>query len=266
MKKLPIFIALDVDQEKKALDFAEKLSPYVLGFKVGPRLYFCSSPQLIPQLSRLGKVFLDFKFYDIPSTMEASVKACFEMNVDYLTVHAAAGKEALSRAARIEKNYKGQVLAVTVLSSQKQEAPSFNKERKEEVLKTASMDLKPKQPSILNKVLDLAQTAFESGLKGLVASPYEVQALKQKYFDFFIAVPGIRMSAESRSASAKFSQKLESPSKEEKLNFVENEDQSRTASPSYALEQGASALVIGRPVLQAEDPIQVLQDLSLTLS
>ena len=77
MNKLPLFVALDVDDEKTALSYAERLHNLVMGFKVGPRLYFNSGPSLISQLSRWGSVFLDFKFYDIPSTMTASVRALF---------------------------------------------------------------------------------------------------------------------------------------------------------------------------------------------
>ena len=250
MKKLPIFIALDIDQEKSALDFAEKLSPYVMGFKVGPRLYFRSSSSLIPKLSQLGQVFLDFKFYDIPSTMLASVRACFEMSADYVTVHASAGRTALSSIARLEKDYKGQVLAVTVLTSQKevQITPSDSKLQNE------------KSQSTLNVVLERAETVYNSGLKGLVASPYEVQALRKKYPDFFIAVPGIRVKKDSSIKNFKTSQNR----KGENLQLVENEDQSRTASPSYAFQQGASVLVMGRPILQAVNPVQTLQSLSLT--
>lgn len=218
MNKLPIFTALDVDDEKTALNYAEKLSPYVLGFKVGPRLYFRSHPSLIKQLSTKGKVFLDFKFYDIPSTMAASVRACFDQGVQYVTVHAQAGKTALSQLADLEKSYTDQkVLAVTVLTSEA---------RAGEVFKWAEM-------------------VHQSGLSGLVSSAYEAGELRKKYQDFFIVTPGIRMPTSSQ-------------------NF-KNEDQNRIASPSFALGQGASALVIGRPLLQAEDPVKVLQDISKSL-
>jgi len=93
LKKFPCFVALDLEDEKQALSFAENLSSSVLGFKVGPRLYFNSSPLLIQNLSLFGKVFLDFKFFDIPSTVEASVKVCFQKGVDYLTVHSSIGNK-----------------------------------------------------------------------------------------------------------------------------------------------------------------------------
>ena len=224
MNKLPLFAALDVDDEKTALSYAERLHSRVLGFKVGPRLYFNSSPALIPKLSQWGSVFLDFKFYDIPSTMRAGVKACFDKGVQYVTVHAQAGKLALSQLADLEKTYKGQkILAVTVLTSRPQ----------------------------TQEVFHLAQDVYESGLSGLVSSAHEVSKLRKKYKDFFIAVPGIRMAgADAKGAGCQ---------------NIENEDQKRIAEPAFALSQGASALVMGRPLLTAKDPIKILQDISNSL-
>jgi len=220
MNKLPIFAALDIDDEKTALNYAEHLSPYVLGFKVGPRLYFRSGSSLIKQLSRWGPLFLDFKFYDIPSTMEASVRACFDQGIQYVTVHAQAGKKALSLLADLEKSYKGhKVLGVTVLTS---------------ALQT-------------REVFKLAEVVYESGLSGLVSSAYEAQELRKKYKNFFIVTPGIRLAETG------------SPRK------IKNEDQKRIATPAFALKQGASALVMGRPLLQTKNPLKLLQDISKSL-
>lgn len=218
MKKLPLFVALDLDDEKTALDCARKFSPYVLGFKVGPRLYFRSRSSLIENLSQWGEVFLDFKFYDIPSTMVASVRACFKRGAKYLTIHAESGPEALSCVAQVEKDFKDcKVLAVTILTSQS------------------------KTSSLLNQVLDLAQRVNQSGLSGLVASSEEVYFLRKKYPDFFIIVPGIRLSP------------------------IENDDQKRTATPAEAFSHGASALVMGRSILKAEDPLRIFQTISNSL-
>ena len=217
MGKLPLFVALDVDDEKQAWSFVERLSPYVLGFKVGPRLYFKSSTDFIRKLSQKTKVFLDFKFYDIPSTMEASVRAGFEMGASFLTVHASAGIEALSLLSKIEKEYSACVLAVTVLTSKK--------------------NLKDE-----NNVLKLAEDVYRSGLKGLVSSAHEAGELRKRYPDFFILTPGIRVKG-----------------------ALENEDQSRIADPEFALRKGASALVMGRPILSAEDPVLFVKEIQRSL-
>lgn len=220
-KKLPCFVALDFEDEKRALDLAEKLRDEVLGFKVGPRLYFNSSASLIKNLSRYGEIFLDFKFYDIPSTMEASVRACFDMGVKYLTVHASAGKEALTRVSKVEKKYKGKVLAVSVLTSEE----------------ARSEDL-----SAAERVQLLAQLVQESELSGLVSSAQEVAALREKFPSFYLVTPGIRLKSNANS-----------------------DDQKRVATPEQALLDGADALVIGRPIIEAENPLQVCQQIKDSL-
>ena len=217
VNKAPVFVALDLDEPEKALSLAEKLSPYALGFKVGPRLYFRSGASLIQKLSQWGSVFIDFKFYDIPSTMASSVRACFEVGARYVTVHAQAGSKAMEQVAQVEKDYEGQVLAVTVLTSQ--ETSNTTKD-----------------------VTALATQAYESGLRGLVASPHELKFLKKKYPDLFIVTPGIRMPSS-------------------KQNALKNDDQVRVATPEFALQQGASALVMGRSLLFSSDPVSILRDL-----
>ena len=211
VSQAPVFIALDVDDSKKALSLAQKLSPYVMGFKVGPRLCFRSESSFIKELSRYGKIFIDFKFHDIPSTMEASVRAAFESGADFVTVHASAGESTLQLLSQVEKDYGGTILAVTILTSQK--AP-------------------------LEDVIQMADKVYSSGLRGVVASPYEVKSLKEKYSDLFVVTPGIRMDQKDN---------------------LQKDDQVRVATPEFALKQGASALVIGRSILQADDPVSLIK-------
>ena len=210
MKKFPCFLALDLEDEKQALSLAEKLSSIVWGFKVGPRLYF-NSPSILSRLSSLGKVFLDFKFHDIPSTVEASVKAGFQKGADYLTVHSDIRKEALSRMAQIEKDFNRTVLVVSVLTSQ-QASPQ--------------------------QVLQKARLVHEAGLKGFVCSAFEVSAVKKEFPHFFVVTPGIRLESK-----------------------VLEEDQERVATPQWALSQGADALVMGRSLLNSQNPVQEIQNI-----
>ena len=122
MKTLPVYVALDVDSEEQALAVAQQTAPYVLGFKIGPRLVLKKSSLFIKKLKDLNKkIFLDCKFFDIPSTMLASIQAAFDEGVDMLTVHAQAGEPALKKISQLEMKLKGQrdfrILAVTVLTS-----------------------------------------------------------------------------------------------------------------------------------------------------
>ena len=79
--------------------------------------------------------------------------------------------------------------------------------------------------------LQRARLAQHAGLHGVVCSVHEAAAIKQLCGDDFITVtPGIRWGSQA------------------------TQDQKRVADPKSAILQGADYLVVGRPVLQAEDP------------
>ena len=181
MKKLPIFIALDLDTEKQALSFVEKTQKYVQAYKIGPRLYLGSGKQLIASIKQLApeaQIFLDFKFYDIPSSTVEAVHSAFYVGADYVTVHACVGQESLSQLYQLEgrlsteRSFK--ILFVTVLSS----FPS---------------SLETEQ-----KVFSLADMVYKTGLRGFVCSAWEARALRDKYPSAFLVTPGIRLEGDSQ--------------------------------------------------------------------
>ena len=84
------------------------------------------------------------------------------------------------------------------------------------------------------KVLDLAKLAKQSGLDGVVCSVHEAKRVRSECGDnFLIVTPGVRPK--------------DYPS----------DDQSRVATPKQAIEAGADFIVVGRPIIQAEDPKEV---------
>lgn len=215
----PWFLALDIDDRVKANDLARKTAPYVGGFKVGPRLCTRFGPALIAELAALRPVFVDNKYFDIPSTMEAAVRATFEAGASYVTVHAQAGAEALHRLAAVERELSQKrpfrVLAVTILTSFSQSGlPPVS----------SSMPIK-------DQVMKLADLVLSSGLTGIVCSSEEVFPIRQIYPEAFLVVPGIRLPGQGRG------------------------DQTRVADPQTAIHGGASALVVGRPVVESSDPV-----------
>lgn len=223
--KTPIFVALDVDNEKKALELVEKTHEYVGGFKIGPRLIFNAGTSIIRKIEEYAPVFLDFKFLDIPSTMDAAVRSAFEAGSTFVTVHATSGPEALKLLAATEKELSKKrpfyILAVTLLTSFSQDTlpVNYNKE------------------SIEDQIMSLVEMSVECGIKSFVCSPHELKALKNKFPDCNFVTPGIRAGTESA------------------------DDQKRTATPKEALQNGATALVIGRPILQAPNPKEFLKQL-----
>ena len=215
---IPFFLALDVDDIDVALKLAEDVSSYVGGYKIGPRLTFRYGAELVKKLSQHKPVVVDGKFYDIPHTMETSVRAVFDSGASFCTIHAECGLETLKRLKSLEDEISQQrpfqILAVTVLTSEAERRG-------------------PK--SVRAKVFSLAQDVIQSGLKGLVCSAHEVSDLRKKYSQSFLMTPGIRFMNEKQ------------------------EDQKRTMSPAKAIAEGSSAIVVGRPVCEAENPVQVVK-------
>lgn len=214
--KNPIILALDIDDPRKAFDIAKELMPSLGAVKIGPRMVQRLGPEGCKKLSDLGPIFIDNKYFDIPSTMVSAVRSAFELGATLVTIHAMSGSEALADLKKLEMDLNQirpfKILCVSILTSFKPETlPSILKGN-----------------SIAQMVSDLALDVKTAGLTGLVCSPQEIELIKD--MGLYSVVPGIRDHQD------------------------QSDDQSRTLSAKEALKKGASALVIGRPILQAPDP------------
>ncbi|XGC80112.1 orotidine-5'-phosphate decarboxylase [Bdellovibrio bacteriovorus] len=213
--KNPIILALDVDTRDEALSIADDLREIVGGFKLGPRLCLRYGMDFVKEVSQRGPIFLDNKHFDIPSTMEAAVRASFDAGASLVTVHALSGLEALKRMAAVEKELNQKrpfkILAVTILTSWDQNSLPGN------------MKAQP----IAQHVTELAGLVKSAGLTSVVCSPHELDLLQNQ--DLYLVTPGIRFSMQDSG------------------------DQKRIMDPKEALRKGASALVVGRPILEAKD-------------
>ena len=211
-----IFVALDVDENR--FEPLVKSLPSATHFKIGLPLFLRIGPRGIETLKRMGKkVFLDFKLFDIPNTMAEAAGSLAALGADFFTVHLSAGPDHIKRVVEKIKETRPEcrILGVSVLTS-------FNSSNLERIGITTS---------VADQVLKLAQIGTEAGVDGIVSSPLELKPLRQRFGDSLLYVtPGIR------SASAP------------------PDDQKRTLSFREALENGASYAVIGRPIVQAEDP------------
>jgi orotidine-5'-phosphate decarboxylase len=218
--KNPLIIALDVDTAEECFRLSELLGNHAGAFKVGPRLCMRYGSDLVKKLSQQAPVFVDNKYLDIPSTMDAALRATFEAGATLATIHAWAGKEALAQLAKTEKELSSKkpfkVLAVTILTS-------FT----EETLPPTNL----KQP-IAKSVESLAQLTLQSGLTGLVCSPHEVELLRAQSKEAFLVTPGVRLATDEAG------------------------DQKRIETPDQAMRKGSSALVVGRPIIAAKDPVE----------
>lgn len=211
----PLILALDVDTRDQALKIADQIGDVVGGIKLGPRLCLRYGLEFVQEMAQRAPIFMDNKHFDIPSTMEAAVRASFDAGASLVTVHALSGAEALTRMAKVEAELSKQrpfrILAVTILTSWDQNSlPPV---------------MKPHQ--ISQHVTELASLVQSSGFNGIVCSPHELDLLQNR--GLYLVTPGIRFS------------------------MNDSGDQKRIMGPKEALEKGASALVVGRPILEAKD-------------
>ncbi len=225
--KNPLILALDVDTRDKALRLADDLSEIVGGFKLGPRLCLRYGMEFVKEIVQRGPVFLDNKHFDIPSTMESAVRASFEAGASLVTVHALSGKEALSRLALVEKELSA-IRPFKILCVTI--LTSWDQQ-------SLPQNMNP-QP-IAQHVTDLVSLVQDSGLTGVVCSPHELDLLQNR--GLYLVTPGIRFSMQDSG------------------------DQKRIMDPKEALRLGASALVVGRPILEAKDIKETATDFAMAM-
>ncbi len=216
--KNPIILALDVDDKYQVHEILKETKDLVGAIKLGPRLVYRYGAELVSEISKTTPVFVDNKYFDIPSTMLAAVQASFDAGASLVTVHALSGKEALTALAKLEKKLNNirpfKILAVSILTSWQAE----------------SMPASMKEWSVTDHVKYLARLTYDCGLTGLVCSGHELKEVSD--LNMYKVTPGIRTDGDANLA----------------------QDQKRIMTPKEALAAGASALVIGRPILQAASP------------
>jgi orotidine-5'-phosphate decarboxylase len=213
-----LIVALDVPGTQAAKELVSRLENNCRWFKVGLELFIAAGPGVVEMLTSRGySVFLDLKLHDIPNTVAGAVRAAASLGARMMTVHAAGGPAMLAaaRSALSGITNPPELLAVTVLTSIDAQQ-----------LRSTGIDRSPE-----DQVTVLAKMGIEAGLRGFVCSPQEVAALRALTGpEGVLVIPGIRPANASVG------------------------DQKRTATPAEALRQGASFLVVGRPITQASDP------------
>jgi orotidine-5'-phosphate decarboxylase len=215
-------VALDVSSEDEAIKLADRLGDTCQWFKVGMELYYAAGNSIIQKLRDRGfNIFLDLKLHDIPNTVAGAVRSATKAGASLLTIHASGG-EAMMTAAAEAASAPGspRLLAVTVLTSM-----DANQ------LSGIGITASPAE-----QVFRLAKLAQRSGIDGMVCSPEEVAILRRETGpNTLLVIPGIRPAGSAI------------------------EDQKRIATPAQAIRDGASLLVVGRPITRAADPAAAAQ-------
>lgn len=217
-----VVVALDYPAAAPALAFADSVSPSLCRVKVGKELFTRAGPAVVQALAARGfDVFLDLKYHDIPNTVAGAVRAAAELGVWMLNVHALGGPRMLEAAAEARQDAGARMLliGVTVLTSM-------------DASQLRAVGL-PATPAA--QVARLAALSAAHGMDGVVCSAQEVAALRAELPQGFVYVtPGIRPADTGRG------------------------DQRRVVTPRAAVRDGATFLVVGRPVTRADDPCQAL--------
>ena len=207
-----LVVALDVSNREDALRLVDDLHGAVGMFKIGLQAFIANGPSIVREVVERGeRVFLDLKIHDIPNTAQNAIAEAASLGASIATVHAAGG-EAMLRACAQDSLL---VLAVTVLTS----------------LDDAELQRIGLTGSAAENAVRLARLAQTAGLRGVVASPHEIAAIRDACGPgLVILTPGIRPKGSDAG------------------------DQRRTMTPREAIDAGADYIVVGRPITNAADP------------
>ena len=218
-----IIVALDYANSAEALAMADRLDPARCRLKVGKELFTREGPQIIRGLQDRGfDIFLDLKFHDIPNTTAAACTAAADLGVWMINVHALGGRRMMEAASKAIEPFPTLLIAVTVLTSM-------------EAQDLSEIGLQYEPAELVPKLASLAQ---QSGLDGVVCSAHEARHMRDTLGgEFHLVTPGVRPAGADKA------------------------DQRRIMTPAQALGEGASYLVIGRPITRAADPASAFEQI-----
>jgi orotidine-5'-phosphate decarboxylase len=227
----PIFCAIDTPDLGKAEKLAAQLRGRVHGLKLGLEFFSALGAVGYKKIAAGGApVFLDVKLHDIPNTVAGVVNSLLALKPVFLTLHASGGEAMMKAAAEAAAKAgasRPKLLGVTVLTS----------------LDASDLAAIGQDENTSQQVMRLAKLAKQSGLDGVVCSPEEVKALRAALGpDFILMVPGIRPA------------------------WAAANDQKRFMTPREAMQAGASYLVIGRPITEADDPAKAAERIMAELA
>ena len=223
-----VIIALDFKDMETSLKFLDQFNES-LYVKVGMELFYGSGLEIIKEIKKRGhKIFLDLKLHDIPNTVKKAMTNLAKLGVDLINLHAAGGsimmKAAMEGLIEGSNGNRPLLIAVTQLTSTSKEM--MNNEQ-----------LIPGE--VIDSVVNYAKVAKEAGLDGIVCSPLEVKLVKEVCGKEFLTVtPGIRLASNNK------------------------DDQVRITTPKMAREIGSDFIVVGRPITQAENPVEAYNQIS----
>lgn len=222
-RETALILALDVDSFSKAKYFIDLLYPKVKIFKVGPQLFIACGEKIIRYIKEKGgKIFLDLKFYDIPNTAANASREVVRMGgIEMFTLHTQGGPEMMQRAKQAVQD-EARKLGI--------KAPL--------IIGVTFLTSEAQSSKITPLVISLTRGVRAAGIDGIVASVKETGLLRQEFGgDLIIVTPGIRFEGGEKG------------------------DQKRIATPKEARRAGSNYVVVGRPILEARNPLSVVKNI-----
>jgi orotidine-5'-phosphate decarboxylase len=213
-----LILALDVETREEALRTLKNLGDSLQWVKIGLQLFTACGPDIVREIADMGyRVFLDLKLHDIPNTVAKAIQSIAQLPVDLLTLHASGGTEMIQWAnkARLDHAPNLNLLAVTILTS-------MDEKQLRELHVHSTTEA---------QVRRLAELSLNAGAQGLVCSSLELTLLRARFGnDPLLVTPGIRPAGSDTN------------------------EQKRIMTPLMAAKAGSSFIVVGRPILCADDP------------
>lgn len=221
----PIYLALDLPQLREAKDLATKVKAHIGGVKLGLEFFCAHGAHGVHMLSGLGLPV----FLDLKlydiPNTVARAMQAIHVLEPAIVTVHASGGRAMMEDAKAAAGEHTKVVGVTTLTSMDDR----------DLARTGI------EGSAHEQVLRLTDLAREAGLDGVVCSGKEVKAVHERWKDGFHVVPGLRPSGSDAG------------------------DQKRIVTPRKARDDGASVLVIGRPISRADDPVAAARAIEATL-
>ena len=225
-----IIVALDLNNLKKSLKLAKNLNSEAFGFKIGHEFFYNFGIDGYKKIFDIcPNIFLDLKLHDIPNTVRNGINAIVKLKPLLTTIHISGGDE-MQKVTSNLKSKKTKILGVTILTS----------------LNSSQTKKYYNNKNVNQLVKKFAQNAKNNNLDGIVCSPLELKAVRKVVGSkMLIVVPGIRL---------------------EKKQNNKKDDQKRILTPKEAIKLGADYLVIGRPIVESNNPLKTIKEINKSIN
>ena len=220
-----VIIACDFASKEKTFEFLDKFKDKKPFVKIGMELFYAEGPEIVREIKTRGhKIFLDLKLHDIPNTVKKSMAVLSHLDVDMTNLHASGTIPMMQAAIEGLTRPDGTrpiLIAVTQLTS------TDSEHLKTDLLIHEPMD---------KVVMHYASNAKAAGLDGVVCSPLEAKKVHRQCGNGFLTVtPGVRFADGDKG------------------------DQKRVMTPAEAKKIGSDYIVVGRPITEADDPVEAYE-------